>query len=137
MAYELRISDWSSDVCSSDLADGGGVWDQVDVARRGAGDVVAVLGIVAVDRLDEDVLGDAQAVLAHAFEELLGRQDLAAGDAGHVGDEALALVDTVLFQEGLEGRKSVVSGKCVSVWVDLGSRSIIKKKIKDDKRGII
>src|SRR3546814_9374780 len=43
----------------------------------------------ALPILDEDVLGDAQAVLAHAFEELLGRQDLAAGDAGHVGDEAL------------------------------------------------
>src|SRR3546814_2048247 len=28
-AYELRISDWSSDVCSSDLADGGP--DMVDM----------------------------------------------------------------------------------------------------------
>src|SRR3546814_1129701 len=29
-AYEMRISDWSSDVCSSDLpAAGGGVWNRV------------------------------------------------------------------------------------------------------------
>src|SRR3546814_2040374 len=39
-AYEVRISDWSSDVCSSDLA----VDEIVDVAER------AGLGAVAVDR---------------------------------------------------------------------------------------
>src|SRR3546814_5388287 len=36
-AYEMRISDWSSDVCSSDLVDGGVVGDVVPVVaeRRG------------------------------------------------------------------------------------------------------
>src|SRR3546814_7573140 len=55
-AYEMRISDWSSDVCSSDLprldpvGDGGAV-DQVDAvevlvapARRGPGEVDVVHG---------------------------------------------------------------------------------------------
>src|SRR3546814_10792140 len=28
-AYEMRISDWSSDVCSSDLGDGAGILTQV------------------------------------------------------------------------------------------------------------
>src|SRR3546814_4726460 len=50
-------------------ADGGEAGDQVDVACRGAGHVVAVLRIVAVHRLDENVLGAAQAVLAHRSEE--------------------------------------------------------------------
>src|SRR3546814_11401618 len=47
-AYEMRISDWSSDVCSSDLAEGndreverGGVVDAVEIEeqRRGDADV--------------------------------------------------------------------------------------------------
>src|SRR3546814_6728118 len=40
-AYEMRISDWSSDVCSSDLAiiDGGHAYNQrpIDLTRRTAG----------------------------------------------------------------------------------------------------
>src|SRR3546814_2797203 len=34
-AYEMRISDWSSDVCSSDLPDGGA--DRTDLVLRTAG----------------------------------------------------------------------------------------------------
>src|SRR3546814_12812414 len=30
-AYEMRISDWSSDVCSSDLAEAGRTFDDVDL----------------------------------------------------------------------------------------------------------
>src|SRR3546814_1975082 len=40
-AYEMRISDWSSDVCSSDLEVGGAVaadapidWNEVEIANR-------------------------------------------------------------------------------------------------------
>src|SRR3546814_3299603 len=88
-AYEVRISDWSSDVCSSDLE--------------------------AVLRLRDDI----------------GAGDLAPGDAqreagsfrcwrgGGFGAE--------LWGVGID-RKSVVQGKSVSVRVDLGARSIIKKK---------
>src|SRR3546814_7379342 len=33
-AYEMRISDWSSDVCSSDLQKGRGMRRAVDIARK-------------------------------------------------------------------------------------------------------
>src|SRR3546814_3284776 len=50
-AYEMRISDWSSDVCSSDLG---------DLARGQAGQVVGLLDHGhAVDEVDEaDETGD-------------------------------------------------------------------------------
>src|SRR3546814_2415495 len=40
-AYEMRISDWSSDVCSSDLLDGGAHGDFRCRRRRGVGRGVA------------------------------------------------------------------------------------------------
>src|SRR3546814_8918103 len=36
-AYEMRISDWSSDVCSSDLVRGGGVPCLIAVAQNASG----------------------------------------------------------------------------------------------------
>src|SRR3546814_15519833 len=91
-AYEMRISDWSSDVCSSDL-----------IAVRG--DLLRLLRQHAVQR-------------ARQFEaaEIEG---LAAAHVDLAGDSALDHVD----------RKSVVSGKSVSVRVDLGGRRIMKNKI--------
>src|SRR3546814_10949497 len=98
----MRISDWSSDVCSSDLAElvahrrtlglhVGGVHAQeglvpADVTTSGADLVDQWLDGVALDR-EADVLG--------------------------VADDG--------------DRKSVVSGKSVSVRLDLGGRRIIKK----------
>src|SRR3546814_20755158 len=111
-AYELRISDWSSDVCSSDLAvlllveDGveGGALDRRDPARlhpRGGGqgrddDVDHPLG--AVETAPEIIV-----LTIGAAEE---------------GAEAVEL-DAL-------ARKSVVLGKGVLVRVDLGRRRIIK-----------
>src|SRR3546814_14857226 len=96
----MRISDWSSDVCSSDLvaddgtspADGG-----AEPIRKGAGVPPRRRpgGPRAVPRL---------------------RRLLRPGPAGRPQDA--------------EDRKSVVSGKSVSVRVDLGGRRIIKKKNK-------
>src|SRR3546814_6711072 len=77
-AYEMRISDWSSDVCSSDLPR----------AR-----LAAVFGLV------------------HAPQHEPARRRRG-------GIEHIAL-----------DRKSVVSGKSVSVRVDRGGRRIIKTKI--------
>src|SRR3546814_14454990 len=73
-AYDMRISDWSSDVCSSDL------W-------RGA---------------------------------LFHRRDL-------LCEQAPAVLSGYLARSRGD-RKSVVSGKSVSVRVDLGGRRIINKK---------
>src|SRR3546814_2380963 len=50
-AYEMRISDWSSDVCSSDLAQAG------ERARAGRDDVAR-----AVDRIDLDVRSEERRV---------------------------------------------------------------------------
>src|SRR3546814_5288447 len=57
-AYEMRISDWSSDVCSSDLLDRG----DADPAR-GAKDEqgVAFLDMAAIDqRVDAGAIGHQQ-----------------------------------------------------------------------------
>src|SRR3546814_359877 len=66
-AYELRISDWSSDVCSSDLnnaaagvvygKDGKGIWDNDDAVWKTALDV----NLMATWRLAELTTDDMQA----------------------------------------------------------------------------
>src|SRR3546814_18783641 len=80
----MRISDWSSDVCSSDLTK------------------------------DEQFMADGE------FDWLPG-----AGGAAWTLCEA-APCDACVTRD----RKSVVSGKSVSVRVDLGGRRIIKNKNK-------
>src|SRR3546814_19880224 len=82
-AYEMRISDWSSDVCSSDLGAGGGLSRLLAGKRRRRG----------------------------------GRRVAGVG-RGSPGE--------ALGAEWTEDRKSVVSGKSVSVRVDLGGRRILK-----------
>src|SRR3546814_16595496 len=91
----MRISDWSSDVCSSDLAGhGGAVAFDVDLGAQ-EHQFLHVHEAVLEDRLvdDADAFGDA----VHGHELRL-----------NVGD-----------------RKSVVSGKSVSVSVDEGGIRII------------
>src|SRR3546814_19503113 len=92
----MRISDWSPDVCSSDLS--------------GADD-----GLSAV--AGRQSLAEASAWRARGLRPDAcpisppDRRCRIDGDGGRAGD-----------------RKSVVSGKSVSVRVDLGGRRIIKKK---------
>src|SRR3546814_18411741 len=94
----MRISDWSSDVCSSDL-----ILKQYLAQPR---DVMFLLQ----SRPDIARHGDmearlpARAVVRHRPE--------------------------MVRPEAARARKSVVSGKSVSVRDDLGDRSRIKKKIK-------
>src|SRR3546814_4785801 len=103
-AYEMRISDWSSDVCSSDLplnctvhvTDGTcEVWMGTQVQTRAQRTAAEAAGL-PVERvtLHNYMLGGA-----------FGRR-----------------LDTDL------DRKSVVQGKSVSVRVDLGGCRLIKKK---------
>src|SRR3546814_16280318 len=93
----MRISDWSSDVCSSDLA----AWVGEAVRRRGPGGVDHLCDPYAPDRP-------------------------AAPSAGRRGP---ALGQPARGASGVD-RKSVVSGKSVSVRVDIGGGRIIKKKQK-------
>src|SRR3546814_20168500 len=102
----MRISDWSSDVCSSDLLAGLGAQPQAGAAdgvlrdHRGAG------------------------IGGHRFEvtEEIGAEPV----AGQID----ARRDGRFRQQfaGFLDRKSVVSGKSVSVRVDLGGRRLINKK---------
>src|SRR3546814_19149640 len=100
----MRISDWSSDVCSSDL-----VHD--DDHRHFGGKTEKRLGLFGVFDVHEEAkqLNDAGQKVYSSIEvepNFAGK-----GKAYLMGD-----------------RKSVVLGKSVSVRVDLGGRRIIKKK---------
>src|SRR3546814_16319077 len=115
-AYEMRISDWSSDVCSSDLE------------------------VAIGERVERECRGER----AHRRRHLLGRHP-ALGGAGLVilAHRRCAAIERLLLhlddrhrdsrrQEvhrnaAAQDRKSVVSGKSVSVRVDLGGRSTIQK----------
>src|SRR3546814_17644363 len=98
----MRISDWSSDVCSSDL----------------------------VARLQRDVQGLAGRLHAAAQLAALGQCHRLAAVLVAVELDLVVLVKQRAFagQRQQRDRKSVVSGKSVSVRVDLGGRRIIKKK---------
>src|SRR3546814_13180483 len=103
----MRISDWSSDVCSSDLR----------VQRHevlGAGGDVGDVGIPVVVDVGEPIAVGARPVPLHLTSVAVRRRR---GRLGRWRD-----------------RKSVVSGKSVSVRVDLGGRRIIKKKKKNRQR---
>src|SRR3546814_15131367 len=98
----MRISDWSSDVCSSDLATAAvfGSWhsERAKVYRR-------------LNHISGD-WGTAVNVQAMVF--------------GIMGDTSATGV--AFTRDPSTDRKSVVEGKSVSVRVDLGGRRIIKKK---------
>src|SRR3546814_14778804 len=100
----MRISDWSSDVCSSDLSamPSDSIIAPGEVWLVGAGP------------------GDPE-LLTRRAERLIREAEVIFHDA-LVGPGILELAG-----QGAD-RKSVVSGKSVSVRVDLGGRRIIKKK---------
>src|SRR3546814_16255647 len=92
-AYVVRISDWSSDVCSSDL----------EVAR------VAAAGAIVEQRFGRFQVEPAVAIVP----------------GGALAEQEARIA--ALGREAVD-RKSVVSGKSVSVHVDLGCRRLIIKK---------
>src|SRR3546814_15168288 len=120
-AYEMRISDWSSDVCSSDLQ------------RRGIG-CQPRWHVLVADDLDampvDDFAGDRALDIAALLHRQIDdhrtwphRRDLRVGDDARCrpprdqsgGDDAV-------------DRKSGVLGKGVAVRVGVGGRSIVKHK---------
>src|SRR3546814_19078331 len=105
----MRISDWSSDVCSSDLGTNGTV-----IAQR-----------TNRDRLPRTVeqRGRWPCPSALLLRRKAGRSDAAAHPTHGAGGARQHGV-------GQEDRKSVVEGKRVSVSVDLGGRRIINKNRK-------
>src|SRR3546814_11546320 len=98
----MRISDWSSDVCSSDLPDVAAATLETDAAAARASAA--------------DSLPDPEAMIEF-------NNNTWPGSAWSNQDSNR----TYKIEQRLD-RKSVVSGKSVSVRVDLGGRRIIKKK---------
>src|SRR3546814_12192733 len=97
-AYDMRISDWSSDVCSSDLRG-----DRDQTGRDQRLQLPLPGGVSVAAQID----GERQR------------------NGGADGMRVVVALER-LFE--VADRKSVVSGKSVSVRVDLGGRRIIKKK---------
>src|SRR3546814_15853799 len=111
----MRISDWSSDVCSSDLF------------VSGFGDKALEAGFVNLDLPHRS--GEHAAVLNQK-----GFGGISANDNPRRQRQPCAIEDAIrnfhrsrLFDTD---RKSDVAGKRVSVSVDLGGRRLIKKKNK-------
>src|SRR3546814_15529127 len=115
----MRISDWSSDVCSSDLLE-----KQLANARNQAAQVIPAEAFARLEANDRAVAEARAAVNAGATTIEL------TGDATGItigGEPLTPNSPRTLTGETQIDRKSVVSGKSVSVRVELGGRSYIKK----------
>src|SRR3546814_4262218 len=101
-AYEMRISDWSSDVCSSDLI----------LTTSGSFGGVTLAALV--------------------FGNCSGTPTIISGAATMkmISSTSMTSTSGVTLMSDRD-RKSDVSGKRVSVRVDLGGRRISKKKTLD------
>src|SRR3546814_13880555 len=112
-AYEMRISDWSSDVCSSDLAAMAGL-------GRAMLPVYATALGAAPDYFDgkfDDALAWLRLIHYPTVEDY---EEDRFGLGAHTDSGFLTLLP--------QDRKSVGEGKRGSVRVDLGGRRSIKKK---------
>src|SRR3546814_17200001 len=129
----MRISDWSSDVCSSDL--GGPNW-RVPVPylptgglrrfRKGkAADIKGQRPAIAVGKVFETRHRRALKALRN---HLIEREQATLARARRVRESNRWRI------EPRGDRKSVGEGKSVSVRVDLGGRRLIKKKKQKNKR---
>src|SRR3546814_13525788 len=115
----MRISDWSSDVCSSDLA---------AVALVGLGHQPVAAAQARVCAGGEQLAADDEGRVEPAFGQHAGQQRGGGGLAVGAGDRDAAAEAHQL------GRKSGVWGKSVAVSVDLGGRrELINKKNKNKK----
>src|SRR3546814_15143042 len=103
----MRISDWSSDVCSSDLAD----------------QIHALVGDIGQEAHIALAVGKAQGLKDAQLETACLGERLREGFVARHGEDHTHLITPV-------DRKRVVEGKSVSVRVDHGGRRIIKKKTK-------
>src|SRR3546814_17347582 len=114
----MRISDWSSDVCSSDLGQPALVAPVVIP--------FAAIILVAVQHPEAAIDMDAFEVIVD--EVVAPAVELETGGWWAIEGKKAA-VDRVPFRQFLQGidRKRGVEGQSMSVRVDLGGRRIIKK----------
>src|SRR3546814_12361387 len=124
-AYEMRISDWSSDVCSSDLLE---FVQQVirDLGRIPGRGIGHTRKAVIVLRREDD-----------RWEKIIGTHGLCSFRANRCSSlrflgsgrrRIRRLAVMLVFRRRRIDREGVVAGTSVSVCVNLGGRRIIKKK---------
>src|SRR3546814_13283860 len=126
----MRISDWSSDVCSSDLAAGA----QSDAENKYAVGLSLGSGVqmTGTDRIDtQGSLTTTNNSLDLAIEGSgYFPVEMPAGTIGYTCQCNFSLTSegVVVTSDGLPlARKSVVKGKSVSLRIDLLGRRILKK----------
>src|SRR3546814_15142110 len=114
----MRISDWSSDVCSSDL--------KIEPIRTTVlPDFTAKVGEL-ITMLNEANEADRSVLIPNGAA--------IAEKVGQMRTNALAERATAESETAAKDRKSVVYGKSESVRVDLGSSRSLKKKTTNTKR---
>src|SRR3546814_17115668 len=104
----MRISDWSSDVCSSDLL-------ELNRLCKDALRTYLNVSALAEPAQEEEESKDEMTRPADASKSAKAQENVFASRITH-------------FCGRIEDRKSVVEGQSVSVRVDLGSDRILKKK---------
>src|SRR3546814_11138315 len=118
----MRISDWSSDVCSSDLRSSYRIGYRgrlVAAMHHAVGALLVVAGAIAVPvRLFHEFLEAGSVSLAQQIAGSLPAEDIARGIAPGRASVLLVAGEEVEQHRGLD-RKSVGYGKSVSVRVDL------------------
>src|SRR3546814_16442929 len=112
----MRISDWSSDVCSSDLSESRDVLAHQIAAHHAIGQP-RLVGLI-------DHLPVSRKIGLTALQDLAKREFF-------LDSATLRLPDV---QARVGDRKSVVSGKNVSVRVDPGGRRLLKKQQTQNNR---
>src|SRR3546814_20175626 len=117
----MRISDWSSDVCSSDL-------DQLQGARAQSRQDALAAGRGQARGGGGDRRLEEAGTRRKAGSPAVGRGYFPACGRGDSARPCVTAAATSAQQT--TDRKSVVSGKSVSVRVDLGGSRIIKKTKK-------
>src|SRR3546814_14221391 len=135
----MRISDWSSDVCSSDLRvlhSGVGAITESDVTLAAASNA-PLIGFNVRPNAKARVLAERDKVRLKYFDVIYDLiEDIKGEMAGELGPER---IETVVgraevkdvFPAGKPGqdRKSVVMGRSVAGRLALGGWRIIKKKV--------
>src|SRR3546814_12283643 len=118
----MRISDWSSDVCSSDLT------GYLDVAAHTIEEAMAVIDQSCAERKPVSVglLGNAAEILPELYRRGV-RPDLLT-DQTSAHDPVNGYLPIGRRVADWVDRESVVSGHSVYVSVHLGGRRFLKKK---------
>src|SRR3546814_16582239 len=124
----MRISDWSSDVCSSDLDDVAGRRRAVRMEDV-AGEDRRACFLAEVPDVGAAALDGRRVVFHEDGLRRAARQGLEAECAGSGAGVEHARLQQGGVSTGDEVRKSVLSGKGVYVRRDMGGRVVVKTRI--------